>query len=68
MTGCLVTSGYIVKIDIASLENIWCINESDGSAFWRDALTANQSPNAQAQSAIVSPDGRLFLYTWRTMP
>lgn len=68
MTGCLVTATYIVKIDITSNENIFCINESDGSAFWRDTLTANQSPNAQAQSAIVSPDGRLFLCTRRTMP
>jgi len=39
-----------------------------GTQLSPDSLTANQSPNAQAQSAIVNPDGRLFLCTGRTMP
>ena len=56
------------RIDSAAIENVWRVNESDGTLFGRDAPTANQSTYSQAQSAFVNPDGRLFLCTRRTMP
>jgi len=58
----------VIKVDGGAIENMWCVNESDGTLFWRNARAPNQSTFAQAQSAIANLDGQLFLCTRRTMP
>jgi hypothetical protein len=37
----------IVKIDNTSNENMECINECNGTLFWREALLANRAPFKQ---------------------
>lgn len=69
--GCVVTSGYVISVDGGSAQNVRCFEESDGSTRWDDTLIDTFGLNGQgamATGAVVSPAGRLFVSTRRSMP
>lgn len=68
--GCVVTSGFVVKIGTSSI-GLQCYEESDGSTRWDDRLLDTLGPDgngAMATGCVVNPSGRLFVCTRRSMP